>query len=88
MSAGVVAIPSSILALLGAVPSDAWDALESAISYIVHGGDPNDARVRAEALAAHALLRVPFPTLVKSAPAPASPTVPLPVAVATPQTWQ
>jgi hypothetical protein len=56
----MMALPAALLKMLSAIP-DAWPAIEAIATYIAHGGDPNDARVRAEAVAAHALLRARRP---------------------------
>jgi hypothetical protein len=65
-------IPGAVATLLAAVADDAWVAVETALAFVVHGGDSNNMRVRAEALTAHAALRLPLPAV---------PHVPVPVAL-------
>lgn len=54
----MIALPAFIMTLLQEVPMGAWGALADILRYIVKGDGTaaGNARIRAEALAAHALL--------------------------------
>lgn len=68
----MIALPAAIMTLLREVPMAAWGSLEEILRFIVSGNadEAYGARVRAEALAAHALLRSfpPRPVAIATQP--------------------